>query len=142
MGKKGVLRTKSTSLIRQRSSPQRVIVSHIRYTMAVVPILSSAEATAPAPEVASTADWITQQMENVSITPATPPRPVTGTTVRISVPLDATTRSAVYTERKILRRDSIERREALLKGKEGSRQRRRWENGKPTRKGDNCVQVN
>ena len=115
--------------------------------MAVVPILSSAEATAPAPEVASTADWITQQMENVSITPTTAPRPVTGTTVRISVPLDATTRSAVstsavYTERKILRRDSIERREALLKGKEGSRQRRRWENGKPTRKGDNCVQVN
>jgi hypothetical protein len=100
--------------------------------MAIVPILSPAEATAPAPEVASTADGITQQMGNVSITPMTPPRPATGTTVRISVPLDATTRSAVYTERKILRRDSIERREALLKGKEGSRQRRRWENGKTT----------
>lgn len=28
------------------------------------------------------------------------------------------------------RRDSMKRREALLKGKEGSRQRRRWENGK------------
>ncbi len=28
------------------------------------------------------------------------------------------------------RRDSMARREALLKGKEGSRQRRRWENGK------------
>ena len=27
------------------------------------------------------------------------------------------------------RRDSLERRQALLKGKEGSRQRRRWENG-------------
>lgn len=27
------------------------------------------------------------------------------------------------------RRDSMKRREALLKGKEGSRQRRRWENG-------------
>ncbi|KAK5197234.1 hypothetical protein LTR99_000407 [Exophiala xenobiotica] len=102
--------------------------------MAIVPILSPAEATAPAPapapEVASTADGITQQMGNVSITPMTPPRPVTGTTVRISVPLDATTRSAVYTERKIIRRDSIERREALLKGKEGSRQRRRWENAR------------
>ena len=32
-------------------------------------------------------------------------------------------------QRKLLRRDSLERREALLKGKEGSRQRRRWENG-------------
>ena len=28
-----------------------------------------------------------------------------------------------------MRRDSMDRREALLKGKEGSRQRRRWENG-------------
>ena len=28
-----------------------------------------------------------------------------------------------------IRRDSLKRREALLKGKEGSRQRRRWENG-------------
>lgn len=30
------------------------------------------------------------------------------------------------------RRDSMARREAALKGKEGSRQRRRWENGRPT----------
>lgn len=30
------------------------------------------------------------------------------------------------------RRDSLKRREALLKGNEGSRQRRRWENGKRT----------
>ena len=29
----------------------------------------------------------------------------------------------------IMRRDSMKRREALLKGNEGSRQRRRWENG-------------
>ena len=29
------------------------------------------------------------------------------------------------------RRDSMKKREALQKGKEGSRQRRRWENGKP-----------
>ena len=29
------------------------------------------------------------------------------------------------------RRDSLKRREALLKGNEGSRQRRRWENGTP-----------
>lgn len=48
--------------------------------------------------------------------------------VRLSVPLDA--RATVTTTRKLLRRDSLERREALLKGKEGSRQRRRWENGK------------
>lgn len=29
-----------------------------------------------------------------------------------------------------MRRDSLTRRDALLKGKEGSRQRRRWENGR------------
>ena len=31
--------------------------------------------------------------------------------------------------REPLRRDSLKRREALLKGKEGSRRRKRWENG-------------
>lgn len=30
----------------------------------------------------------------------------------------------------IFRRDSLKRREALLKGKEGSRRRQRWENGR------------
>ena len=37
--------------------------------------------------------------------------------------------SGTRPQRKLVRRDSLERREALLKGKEGSRQRRRWENG-------------
>jgi len=36
--------------------------------------------------------------------------------------------SSSYRRREPLRRDSLKRREALLKGKEGSRQRRRWEN--------------
>lgn len=31
--------------------------------------------------------------------------------------------------RELVRRDSLKRREALLKGKEGSRRRQRWENG-------------
>ena len=52
---------------------------------------------------------------------------VRGPSVRLSVPLDS--KQTVTTTRKILRRDSLDRREALLKGKEGSRQRRRWENG-------------
>ena len=38
--------------------------------------------------------------------------------------------NAAYPRHNIIRRrDSLDRREALLKGKEGSRQRRRWENG-------------
>ena len=34
----------------------------------------------------------------------------------------------VYSQRRPIERDSQERREALLKGKEGSRRRQRWEN--------------
>lgn len=37
--------------------------------------------------------------------------------------------STTYQRREPLRRDSLKRREALLKGKEGSRRRQRWENG-------------
>lgn len=37
--------------------------------------------------------------------------------------------SAYRPRREPLRRDSLKRREALLKGKEGSRRRTRWENG-------------
>lgn len=43
--------------------------------------------------------------------------------------------SITYRRREPIRRDSLKRREALLKGKEGSRRRQRWENGmlKPLR---------
>jgi hypothetical protein len=34
--------------------------------------------------------------------------------------------------RELRRRDSLQRREALLKGKEGSRRRQKWENGNPS----------
>jgi hypothetical protein len=37
--------------------------------------------------------------------------------------------SETYRRREPIRRDSLKRREALLKGKEGSRRRQRWENG-------------
>jgi len=89
---------------------------------------------AMAPQTLQNTEGITKQLENVSIESTTSRRPITGAPVRISVPLDLTSRpvvtpTALYAERKALRRDSTERREALLKGKEGSRQRRRWENG-------------
>jgi len=38
-------------------------------------------------------------------------------------------RTGYVRRREPLRRDSLKRREALLKGKEGSRRRQRWENG-------------
>lgn len=37
--------------------------------------------------------------------------------------------SATFRRREPIRRDSLRRREALLKGKDGSRRRQRWENG-------------
>jgi len=39
------------------------------------------------------------------------------------------TAHTTYKRREPLRRDSMNRREALLKGKEGSRRRQKWENG-------------
>lgn len=63
-----------------------------------------------------------------------------GTSVTIDIPLDEQAlrddqpkakREAVHTVHKRsepIRRDSVKRREALLKGKEGSRRRQRWEN--------------
>ena len=71
-------------------------------------------------------------LQAVSISPQTPEKTRRSTSVKLSVPIDdptAGTSTTVYGTRKLLRRDSMERREALLKGKEGSRQRRRWENG-------------
>ena len=71
---------------------------------------------------------------------------VRGTSVSLAIPLDERTAAKQTTaaaeehhvsdvseayrpRREPLRRDSLKRREALLKGKEGSRRRQRWENG-------------
>ncbi|WPG99554.1 Hypothetical protein R9X50_00237100 [Acrodontium crateriforme] len=67
-------------------------------------------------------------------------RAARGTTVTIDIPLDEQLMSlgqprpraeavhTVYKRREPIRRDSLNRREALLKGNEGSRRRQRWEN--------------
>jgi hypothetical protein len=96
-------------------------------------------ATAPNPTAPASADLNTA-MASVSLSPADAslsPTTALHPAVRLSVPLDAqpiatdaaASSSGKYPVRKLVRRDSMERREALLKGKEGSRQRRRWENG-------------
>ncbi|PGH00199.1 hypothetical protein AJ80_09207 [Polytolypa hystricis UAMH7299] len=57
------------------------------------------------------------------------PTPGTPTPLRLkSVRVDAPPVVATYGRREPIRRDSLKRREALLKGKEGSRRRQRWEN--------------
>lgn len=79
------------------------------------------------PPIEETAVKLQDTKIEAPVAAASSPKLTRGTSVKISVPLDHKTTAT--TTRKILRRDSLERREALLKGKEGSRQRRRWENG-------------
>ncbi|KAL9107299.1 MAG: hypothetical protein Q9227_007751 [Pyrenula ochraceoflavens] len=106
---------------------------------------------APAPLSSETAATITAWTEKTadalhqSTVTSAPADPVRGTRVSLSIPLDDAHRApapdesnnddhppaphSTYRRRaEPLRRDSLKRREALLKGKEGSRQRRRWEN--------------
>lgn len=70
-----------------------------------------------------------------------------GTAIALDIPLDTTEQTFVLRprapqpgtdavregyvrkQREPMRRDSLKRREALLKGKEGSRRRQKWENG-------------
>ena len=102
--------------------------------------------TKPAPSSferveAWTVDQTADVLSATSISSPTPaPRSLRGQTVTIDIPLDESLLQApppkprpenvhtVYKRREPIRRDSLKRREALLKGKEGSRQRRRWEN--------------
>jgi hypothetical protein len=49
--------------------------------------------------------------------------------VQLSIPLDGAIKAGMKKERVAHKRDSMKRRDALLKGKEGSRRRQRWENG-------------
>jgi hypothetical protein len=77
--------------------------------------------------------WTVSALESLSVSPF-----ARGTGVTLSIALDSSqenhaareARAAAYKAHKEpLRRDSQKRREALLKGKEGSRRRQRWENG-------------
>jgi hypothetical protein len=68
--------------------------------------------------------------------------PIQGTTISLHIPLDehaaprpigtnaasGAIRDGYYKRKEPMRRDSMKRREALLKGKEGTRRRQRWEN--------------
>ncbi|KAI0818100.1 R3H-associated N-terminal domain-containing protein [Xylaria sp. FL0064] len=89
------------------------------------------------------AAWTISALESLSVSPV-----ARGTSAPLSIPLDETKATAAKKEnpsvsiydprarssaitpppRPPSRRDSLKRREALLRGNEGSRQRRRWEN--------------
>lgn len=78
--------------------------------------------------------WTVSALQSLTVSPS-----ARGTGVSLSIPLDDSrdaggvdatpSKSTHKPRREPLRRDSQKRREALLKGKEGSRRRQRWENG-------------
>src|ERR1700761_7702673 len=115
--------------------------------MAASPKLRSniaAHAQPPISSVERVEAWTVSQVADLltgtSISTPDTPRLVRGTSVKLDIPLDDSVIEdgpprprpegvqTGYKRREPIRRDSMKRREALLKGKEGSRQRRRWEN--------------
>ena len=89
-----------------------------------------------APQPISIEAWTeqaTQALNDVSLSP----NAVRGASISLAIDLDEKVAQneggehpSIYRPRREpMRRDSLKRREALLKGKEGSRRRTRWENG-------------
>ena len=71
--------------------------------------------------------WTVSALQSLKISPSAR---VTGASLSIPLDSDGTPKLPAYKPRKEpLKRDSQKRREAVLKGKEGSRRRQRWENG-------------
>jgi len=109
--------------------------------MAVYPIRSAADSAAEPIQPINIEAWTEEAIVSIptaSLISASGPR---GTSAPLSIPLDehpGTPSPAakadlkprtLSTGRPLFRRDSLDRRNALLKGKEGSRRRQRWENG-------------
>ncbi|OCL02835.1 hypothetical protein AOQ84DRAFT_348538 [Glonium stellatum] len=121
--------------------------------MAIHPTATANNGThpAPAPIPIDIEAWTEQATAALSTVTLSPVPPIPGTSVTLQIPLDdlpaprperasaaavtaaaaaaaAAVRAGYAPHREPLRRDSLKRREALLKGKEGSRRRQRWEN--------------
>jgi hypothetical protein len=116
--------------------------SHNRTSNATMAIDDLTVPAAPQPiDIEAWTEQATAAMGSVVI--SAPTAIVQETSVAFDIPLDehdaptrpvpATTSQVhtVYKRKEPIRRDSLKRREALLKGKEGSRRRQRWENGTP-----------
>ncbi|EME44036.1 hypothetical protein DOTSEDRAFT_71739, partial [Dothistroma septosporum NZE10] len=126
------------------SSTSRFVLVH-ESTMAIHPELLATPATSiERVEAWTAADTVSEVADALGATliSADSLRAVRGTHVTIDIPLDERPAAVqdtpprprieavhtVYKRREPIRRDSQKRREALLKGKEGSRRRQRWEN--------------
>jgi len=95
-----------------------------------VPPPSQQASGLPGPDIEA---WTVSALESLNVSPT-----ARGTGVTLSIPLEQVeppkdttpSRPTAYKPRKeLLKRDSQKHRETLLRGKEGSRRRQRWENG-------------
>lgn len=115
-------------------------------TMAVGDIPSSPQQATDPPQPIDIEAWTEQATVALgSVAISAPGDAVRGTSVTLAIPLDqhdapsaavhavgasaAAKEGGHYRRKEPLRRDSLTRREAVLKGKEGTRRRQRWENG-------------
>lgn len=111
--------------------------------MAIHPIEEGPQHPTPAQPIDIQA-WTEQATVAISAMTISTPGDIQGAAVSLQIPLDehsvarpvpaaasanAGGGASYYTRKEPLRRDSLKRREALLRGKEGSRRRQRWENG-------------
>jgi hypothetical protein len=110
----------------------------IATTMAIGDIPPSPQAAAPQPiDIEAWTEQATAALSTVTI--SLPETVVQERPVAFDIPLDdhearpapsaAAKEGGLYRRKELVRRDSLKRREALLKGNEGSRRRQRWENG-------------
>ena len=112
--------------------------------MAIFPQVSFREQDSTGARPVNVEAWTEEATQALSAISIASPQTLRGTTAPLAIPLDEPKDKAIASDnatntqdassarprREPLRRDSLNRREALLKGKEGSRQRRRWENGR------------
>ncbi|KAK0365097.1 hypothetical protein LTR91_004146 [Friedmanniomyces endolithicus] len=109
--------------------------------MALLPNLRAPSRLTPPTSLERVEAWTVSQLSSTLASTTLTPRV---TSITLDIPLDTTTTTTqptsppprprsepahtVHKHRAPIRRDSQHRREALLKGKEGSRRRQRWEN--------------
>lgn len=119
-----------------------LLARKVRNATMAIDDLTTPQAATPQPiDIEAWTEQATAAMGSVTISAPAPV--VQGTSVAFAIPLDEHDAPAqstplttaqvhtVYKRKEPVKRDSLKRREALLKGKEGSRRRQRWENGTP-----------
>lgn len=129
------------------TEPRQKVQGTAPLPMAIFPKVGFREQTSAQAQPIDIDAWTEQTTESLSTVSLSSPQTPRGTTASLAFPLNELhdpksanavedenpsheTPSAFGPRREPLRRDSLKRRDALLKGKEGSRQRRRWENGR------------